>query len=208
MRIPRFVCGIGSLALPLLSACATTAAQMHGEAQLDRAALACGLARGDMIQDERKSSLLIVHRVSATLEQRKCVADWARPQGLRPVFVNLQFEDETSENKRMMALLAAASAVITLQKMEPDMLPAINIGGTVNRIIAVSVTGAPADLAPLKAELTKDGWKVLNSPDDSLALISPAGHSTDQVTALSFRVTNGEFGNLKFNVTLRPEIVR
>ena len=195
-------------ALSMLSACAETPARMQGVAQLNQAAVGCGLAQGELIQDQRQSRLLIVHRASATLEQRACVADWARPNGLKPVFVNLQFEDDKSESKRMIALLAAASAVIALQKMEPTMLPAINMSGTVNRIVAVTVAGPPDQLTPLKQQLGKDGWKVLPSEDDSLALISPAGHSTDEVTALSFRVTNGEFGNLKFNVMLRPEKMR
>jgi hypothetical protein len=74
-----------------LAACATTA-QMHTEEQLNTIALGCGLALGELIQDEEQKKLLIAIRNDPTPQQRVCVAKWARRNGLKPVFVNMSFE--------------------------------------------------------------------------------------------------------------------
>ena len=73
----------------MLSACVTP--QMHTEAQLNTVATGCGLALGELIQDEEQKKLLLAIRQSATPEQRACVAKWARRNGLKPVFVNMDF---------------------------------------------------------------------------------------------------------------------
>jgi hypothetical protein len=73
-----------------LSACATPA-QMHSEAQLNDVARGCGLALGEVIQDESEKKLLLTVHQGATLQQRACVARWARRNGLRAVFVNMKF---------------------------------------------------------------------------------------------------------------------
>ena len=72
-----------------LSACVTP--QMHTEAQLNDVALGCGLALGELIQDDSEKKLLLAIRQEPTAEQRLCVAKWARRNGLKPVFVNMQF---------------------------------------------------------------------------------------------------------------------
>ena len=77
----------GSVAL---SACATPA-RMHDEAQLNQVALGCGLALGELIQDESEKRLLLTMRSDPSPSQRTCVARWARRNGLRAVFVNIQF---------------------------------------------------------------------------------------------------------------------
>jgi hypothetical protein len=73
-----------------LSACATPA-QMHTEAQLNDVALGCGLALGELIQDESEKRLLLLIRDNPSPEQRVCVAKWARRNGLKAVFLNMQF---------------------------------------------------------------------------------------------------------------------
>ena len=73
-----------------LSACATPAV-MHSEAELNTVGTACGLALGELIQDESEKKVLIAMRNDASVEQRACVARWARRNGLKPVFVNMQF---------------------------------------------------------------------------------------------------------------------
>ena len=82
----------GSVAL---SACATPA-RMHDEAQLNSVALGCGLALGELIQDESEKRLLLAIRSEPTLQQRACVARWAKKNGLKAVFVNMQFPQEPS----------------------------------------------------------------------------------------------------------------
>jgi hypothetical protein len=76
-----------------LSACATPA-QMHSEAQLNDVALGCGLALGELIQDESEKRLLLAIRQDPSAGQRVCVAKWARRNGLKAVFVHMQFPEE------------------------------------------------------------------------------------------------------------------
>jgi hypothetical protein len=83
----RLAVSIG--AIFALSGCVTP--QMHTEAQLNDVALGCGLALGELIQDESEKKLLLAIRQEPTLEQRTCVAKWARKNGLKPVFVRMQF---------------------------------------------------------------------------------------------------------------------
>ncbi len=77
-------------ALIALSACVTPA-RMHTEAQLNDIALGCGLALGELIQDESEKRLLLLVRDNPSPQQRVCVAKWARKNGLKAVFLNMQF---------------------------------------------------------------------------------------------------------------------
>ena len=83
------------LILPLcaalgLSACVTP--KLHTEAQLNDVALGCGLTYGELIQDESEKKLLLMIRQAPSAEQRVCVTEWARKNGLKPVFVNMDFQ--------------------------------------------------------------------------------------------------------------------
>ena len=73
-----------------LSACAT-APVLHSEAQLNDIGTRCGLALGELIQDESEKKLLLVVRNAPTAAQRKCVARWARANHLKAVFVQMDF---------------------------------------------------------------------------------------------------------------------
>ena len=75
----------------VLSGCVT--AQMHDQAQLNQVAVGCGLALGELIQDEEQKKLLLLIHDSPSDEQRVCVTKWARRNGLRPVFINMQFPE-------------------------------------------------------------------------------------------------------------------
>jgi hypothetical protein len=75
------------LALLALAACATPA-RMHDVAQLNTIALGCGLALGELIQDESEKKLLLMIRQQPSDAQRVCVAQWARRNGLKAVFVD------------------------------------------------------------------------------------------------------------------------
>lgn len=75
-----------------LAACATPA-RMHTDAQLNEVATGCGLALGELIQDEEQKKLLLMIRQNATKEQQVCVATWARRNGLKTVFVTMQFPE-------------------------------------------------------------------------------------------------------------------
>jgi hypothetical protein len=79
-----------------LSACATPA-RMHTEAQLNDVATGCGLALGELIQDESEKKLLLTVRQDPSIEQRVCVAGWARRNGLKAVFVNMNFPADNAK---------------------------------------------------------------------------------------------------------------
>jgi hypothetical protein len=67
---------------------------MHTQEQLNTVATSCGLALGELIQDESEKKLLLMIRQGPTAEQRVCVAKWARRNGLKAVFVdNIQFPE-------------------------------------------------------------------------------------------------------------------
>ena len=79
--------GAATVAVALaLSACATTA-RMHSEAELDGVASECGLALGQVAQDEEEKRLLFVMGHAPSAPQKVCVRKWARRNGLKPVFI-------------------------------------------------------------------------------------------------------------------------
>jgi hypothetical protein len=75
-----------------LSGCVTPA-RMHDEAQLNEVALGCGLAMGELMQDDSEKRLLLMIRQDSSPEQRACVTRWARRNGLKTVFVNMNFPE-------------------------------------------------------------------------------------------------------------------
>jgi hypothetical protein len=80
-----------TLLLPVLAVSACVTPQMHTDEQLNAVATGCGLALGELIQDESEKRLLLMIRQDPSPEQRVCVAKWARKNGLKAVFVNMQF---------------------------------------------------------------------------------------------------------------------
>jgi hypothetical protein len=83
------------LASLTLSGCAT--ARMHSVAELSAAGRACGLAEGELVQEEDKDArkLLFVFRIAPTPEQRLCVTRWARTQHMRTVIIEAVNEPQT-----------------------------------------------------------------------------------------------------------------
>jgi hypothetical protein len=61
---------------------------MHSEAELNTIGRQCGLALGELFQDESEKRLLFMMRNGATAEERACVLKWARERHLRLVYVN------------------------------------------------------------------------------------------------------------------------
>jgi hypothetical protein len=70
----------------LLSGCVT--ARMHTETELNTVGRQCGLALGELFQDESEKRLLFMMRDGATPDERACVLAWARQRHLRLVYVN------------------------------------------------------------------------------------------------------------------------
>ena len=77
-----------AIALTILSGCVT--ARMHSEAELNNVGRQCGLALGELFQDESEKRLLFMIRHGATPAERACVLRWARERHLRLVFVNAE----------------------------------------------------------------------------------------------------------------------
>ena len=80
-----------SLPIPIsiaicLSGCVT--ARMHTQAELNDVGQNCGLAVGELFQDESEKRLIFLFRPDSSPEERACVAKWARKNGLKTVFVN------------------------------------------------------------------------------------------------------------------------
>ena len=61
---------------------------MHSETELNDVGRHCGLALGELFQDESEKRLLFMMRNGATAEERGCVLRWARERHLRLVYVN------------------------------------------------------------------------------------------------------------------------
>jgi len=80
---------VAAMGLFALSACVTP--RLHSEAELNAVTQQCGLALGELIQDESEVKLLLAVRQMPTPEQRVCVAKWARRNGLKPVFVHVDY---------------------------------------------------------------------------------------------------------------------
>ena len=70
----------------LLSACVTP--RMHTQAELNGVSQQCGLALGELFQDESEKRLVFLFRPDSTPRERACVARWAKKNGLKAVFVN------------------------------------------------------------------------------------------------------------------------
>ena len=74
-----------------LAACAAPA-RMHDITELNAVGVRCGLALGELIQDESEKRLLLLIKPGATVEQRACVTRWAKRNSLKPVIVDtIQF---------------------------------------------------------------------------------------------------------------------
>ena len=86
---------VGAGAALTLSACATTqAVRMHTDDELNTVALRCGLALGELFQDEIEKRLLFLMRPGATAVERSCVTRWARQNRLNAVFItSIQFPE-------------------------------------------------------------------------------------------------------------------
>ena len=91
MRAARTILAVvGALAL---SACVS--ARMHSEAELNSVATECGLALGQVAQDEEEKRLLFVMQDGPSPAQRVCVVRWARKNHLRAVFIEgVEFVEE------------------------------------------------------------------------------------------------------------------
>lgn len=69
-----------------LSGCVT--ARMHTQVELNDVGQTCGLALGELFQDESEKRLVFLFRPDSTPQERACVARWAKKNGLKAVFVN------------------------------------------------------------------------------------------------------------------------
>jgi hypothetical protein len=78
------ILAIASLAL-VLSACAT--ARLHSIEEINTVGRDCGVALGELFQDESEKRLLFLMRPGATAAQRSCVIRWAKKNHMKTVIV-------------------------------------------------------------------------------------------------------------------------
>ena len=70
----------------LLAGCVT--ARLHSDSELATVGRDCGLALGELFQDESEKRLLFLFRAEPSTEQRACVTRWARRNHLKTVIVD------------------------------------------------------------------------------------------------------------------------
>ena len=76
-----------------LSACAT--ARLHSVEEINSVGQACGVALGELFQDESEKRLLFLMRPGATPGERACVIRWARKNHMKTVIVEaIKFPEE------------------------------------------------------------------------------------------------------------------
>ena len=68
-----------------LSACAT--ARLHSAEEINAVGRDCGVALGELFQDESEKRLLFLMRPGVTAQERACVIRWAKKNHLKPVIV-------------------------------------------------------------------------------------------------------------------------
>lgn len=101
------------------------------------------------------------------------------------------------------ACAASSQFALSIDRVGPTYVPAVEVNGTVQRVAALTISGPPGQVTPFLKSAQAEGWKARLL--DNGVEIDPVGHSLDEVTALTFRVNNGEFGDLKLNVLMRPD---
>jgi hypothetical protein len=70
----------------LLSGCVT--ARLHSEVELNDVGARCGLALGELFQDESEKRLLFLFKVQPSPAERSCVYQFARRNHLRLVTID------------------------------------------------------------------------------------------------------------------------
>ena len=68
-----------------LSACVT--ARLHSVDEINAVGRDCGVALGELFQDESEKRLLFLMRPGVTARERACVIRWAKKNHLKPVIV-------------------------------------------------------------------------------------------------------------------------
>ncbi|HUE78478.1 MAG TPA: hypothetical protein VMN38_02450 [Sphingomicrobium sp.] len=78
----------------LASGCVT--ARLHSEEELATVGRDCGLALGELFQDESEKQLLFLFKIEPSAAQRACVVRWARRNHLKTVIVDaINFPEES-----------------------------------------------------------------------------------------------------------------
>lgn len=83
-----------TMLLFFLSACATPQPVLHTQAQLNDVGARCGLAMGELFQDDIEQRLLFVMREQPTAREQACVTDFADDNHLNVVLLDgITFEE-------------------------------------------------------------------------------------------------------------------
>ena len=60
---------------------------MHSKQELSAVEIKCGLAVGELIQEDELKKVLFLYRVGPTPAERACVAAWARKHHLHVAYI-------------------------------------------------------------------------------------------------------------------------
>ena len=75
------------LALPLAASACVTPTRMYSNDELGAAGRACGLALGELAQEEEEPRLLFMVTVAPSPAQQTCIQRWARRRSLNVVII-------------------------------------------------------------------------------------------------------------------------
>ncbi len=92
--------------------------------------------------------------------------------------------------------------VLSVQAINPDVLPAVTIDGVKQRIFQLMLRGAPDKIKPLRERLQALGWRV-TATDDTWMNVDAAGHTLEQLTALNLQLENRPPGDFSLEVMMR-----
>ena len=83
----KFILPVIMLGTMTLPACVTPA-RLHTEAELNDVGARCGLALGELFQDESEKRLLFLFKVQPSPQERSCAYQFARRNKLRLVLID------------------------------------------------------------------------------------------------------------------------
>ena len=83
--LPRIRLGLGLGLACILSGCVT--ARMHPRVELAAVGRACGLAEGELVQEEEEPRILFLYAVGPSRPQLACVARWSRKHHLHLAYI-------------------------------------------------------------------------------------------------------------------------
>lgn len=88
---------LSALAALALAGCVSV--RGYSDAELSDVARTCGLAAGELVQEESYPKILFLYAVGPTAEQKSCVQKWARKRNLHLSYIDaIEFNADAPSN--------------------------------------------------------------------------------------------------------------